>query len=324
MRERFCLIDYMHLAHKCANNPPLSANVVIGGQVESVDTTIVNYTLKNIVNYSQRGSLRTGVFFEGGSTARKDYFMTDTEHLQGGYKGNRVRHGDAFFRGADMTLELLKQSGVSCYKLGGFEADDLIYHCVLQLKQQFPNALIDVITNDSDLLPLVDENVSVYIRATREYYEEGSPRRANYFQVTPRSWETYFSFASAFKGFYIPYNAVLLYKIIRGDTSDNVPMAVKGYGGVKFTNLVYALMEDGVNFADVFRYGRDFDVEMGHYLRPYFTVDELERIKFTYYGLNLRAVLTEDKQNMREMAQPLVPNLLSMQTAVHPLRIRLM
>ena len=41
-----------------------------------------------------------------------------------------------------------------------YEADDLIGALVRRLKVSEPNTPIDVICNDSDLLPLVDEQVS--------------------------------------------------------------------------------------------------------------------------------------------------------------------
>ena len=118
---------------------------------------------------------------------------------------------------------------------------------VQRIKEEDTKTPIDIITNDSDLLPLVDEQVSVYIRGTRQFSEEGCPEHRLYFQVTPRTWDEYLSYASAYRGFKIPYNSMLLFKLIRGDKSDNIPVGVEGYGGVKFAKLVEE-MEDAVFF----------------------------------------------------------------------------
>jgi len=71
---RYILIDYMHLAHRCIVAEPLSTTVMINNELQVIDTTIPNYTIKNIFNYSGRGLFHTGVFFEGGSDYRKKHF----------------------------------------------------------------------------------------------------------------------------------------------------------------------------------------------------------------------------------------------------------
>lgn len=285
---RYVLIDYMHLAHRCIVAEPLSVNVMINNELTVVDTTIPNYTIKNIYKYSGNGLFHTGVFFEGGSEYRKNYFKEHGSEDGQGYKGDRAQQKGSFYTGINLAMQLMSQGKVSLYRAAGYEADDLIYNMILRIKETDTTTPIDVITNDADLLPLVDDQVSVYIRGTREYNEDGCPTRRLYYQVTPRSWEDYLSYSSAYKNFKIPYNSMLLFKLIRGDKSDNVAASVKGYGGKKYSILMEKMIEDGVDFPNVFRYGVDFDSVMKPVLSKYFAEDEVDKMKFVYGGIGLR------------------------------------
>lgn len=285
--RRYVLIDYMHLAHKCMHVQPLSATVNIAGEIKEIDTTIPNYTIKNVYSYSGATLHYTGVFFEGGSSFRKEHFAKLNEE---GYKGQRKKRVNPFYRGVDLATNLLVQGKVSCYRHEGFEADDLIYSAVQKIKSVDKDTPIDIITNDSDLLPLVDDQVSVYIRGTRQYAEEGCPERRLYYQVTPRNWDEYLSYTSAYKAYNIPYNSMLLYKLIKGDKADNIPMSVKGYGGKKYTELMEQMKADGVDFPNIFRYGVNFDEVMKPVLENYFSEEDIAKMKYVYEGINLRYV----------------------------------
>lgn len=285
---RYVLIDYMHLAHRCIVAEPLSVTVPMNGEIQVVDTTIPNYTIKNIFSYGGRGLFHTGVFFEGGSDFRKRHFSQDGSGDGSGYKGDRSQHKGSFYTGINLTIQLLIQGKVSLYRATGYEADDLIYNMILRIKEEDKTTPIDVITNDSDLLPLVDEQVSVYIRGTREFNEDGCPTRRLYYQVTPRTWDEYLSYTSAYKNFVIPYNSMLLFKMIRGDKSDNVAGACKGYGGKKYSELMGQMQLDKVDFPNVFRYGNNFDDIMSPVLSKYFKEDEVSKMKFIYEGIGLR------------------------------------
>jgi hypothetical protein len=316
---RYVLIDYMHLAHRCIQAEPLSATVNIGGELRVVDTTIPNYTIKNIYNYSSRGSFYTGVFFEGGASERKAYFAKQqgaigaTEGKEG-YKGNRNNNKGSFFEGIALTLNLLHNGEVSLYRQEGYEADDLIASMVQKIKSVDKLTPIDIITNDSDLLPFVDEQVSVYMRGTREYAEPGQPARRLYYQVTPETWTEYLSYTSAFRNYIIPYNSMLLFKMIRGDKADNVAGACKGYGGVKYTSLMNRMESDGVDFASIFRYGLDFDEVMRPVLANYFSEAEMDYMKFIYIGIS-------PKYSNLQIPKQIEPGYL--QAALNPVKINI-
>lgn len=281
---KFVLVDYMHLAHKCIVIPPMEATVKVNGEVRQVTTTIPSVTIKSIYGYSNRGSNHIGVFFEGGDLIRTKYFKM----LGIDYKGNRKKLMPTVKEGVKWTKRLLRDGEVSTYEVIGYEADDLIFSKVCDIKKEYPQAYIDIITSDGDLLGLVDDKVSVYIKANRTFAEEGCRVIKNYYQVTPNSWEDYFWYSSTYKGFKIPYNSIFLFKMLRGDKSDNVPMAVQGFGPKKYNDLIEKLEADGVDFKKTFAYGNNFDRDVAKVLVPYLGESKLRAVKDNYVGLNLK------------------------------------
>lgn len=284
---RFVLVDFNHMAHRYYNSAPhLSSVLMISGVATEVDTTIANYTSKALYRYGGYGDYHMGICLEGGSDFRKEYFKTSD--ADGGYKAGREKMSSPFKQSMDLAVKMMNMAGFTTYQVKGYEADDLVFTAVQKIKSVNSVIPIDIITNDADLLPLVDEQVSVYMRGTREFNFPNSPTRKLYFQVTPDSWEQYVKGASAFKGFYIPYNAMLLFKLIRGDKSDNIPASLKGYGGKSFSALMRKMEADGVDFAKAFRYGMDFDTDMKPILQVYFSEAELSKLRWTYEGMGLR------------------------------------
>ena len=273
---RYVLIDYMHLAHRCIVAEPLSVTAMINGEVQVIDTTIV------VVDYSiQVFSSRVVVIIV------KSIFQKMVVAMGQVIKVIELSRRVVYTR-VNLAIQLMGQGKVSQYRISGYEADDSIFNMVQRIKSEDTTTPIDIITNDSDLLPLVDEQVSVYIRGTREYNEDGCPNRRLYYQVTPRSWDEYLSYTSAYKSFRIPYNSMLLFKLIRGDKSDNVAGACKGFGGKKYSALMEKMEEDGVDFPNIFRYGNDFDEVMKPVLSKYFNEEEVDKMKFIYEGIGLR------------------------------------
>lgn len=297
---RYVLIDYMPLVYKYSVvNKPMTYTREWQGNIKTFDTTIPACTIKHIVRCGGFGDYKVAVCFDGGSDFRKQHFANctalnsnSTEPLE--YKGGRKKLYGSLREGAELSVNLLYYGGVSCYRKSGYEADDWLYTLVCELKEHGITDPIDIITVDRDLLPLVDEQVSVYIDSKRQFNDIGSPTIKGYFQVTPRSMEQFCALSSAYKDYKLPYNSILLYKIIKGDKSDNIPMAVKGYGGKAFTKLVDRMITDGVQFDKVFRYGKDFKTELAPVLSRYFDTDALARISEVYTGLNLRRVVPEN------------------------------
>jgi DNA polymerase-1 len=327
---RYVLIDYMHLAHRCVHAEPLSATVNIGGEMRVVDTTIAAYTVKNIFSYSGKGRYYTGVCYEGGgSRRRKEYFANQKGAIKGaGYKGSRNNSNKgSFYDGISLLIQLMANGQVSQYRADGLEADDCIASLVQKIKAVDKITPIDIITNDSDLLPLVDEQVSVYMRGTRQHAEPGAPEHRLYYQVTPDTWDEYLSYSSAYRDYIIPYNSMLLFKLMRGDKADEFVGATKGYGGKKYSQLMEQMLADEVDFPTIFRYGVDFDEVMRPVLERYFTGDVdnhadedgnpvkiVDYMKYIYHGI------LPYYQNL-EIPKQIEPGYL--QAALNPVKIKI-
>lgn len=296
MATRYIIVDFMHRVYTTMVCEPLSVRKEIMGEMRKIDTTIPNYTIKAIYRFSGKGSYPTIVCMEGGCPTRTQYFspLNPTGKSKDGYKDGRGGLSNSMRDGINLTKGILTDGEVAVGMEPGYEADDYIYSVVLALKQQGIKDPIDIITNDRDLLPLVDDQVSVYIKNPREYNEDNAPRLDGYFQVTPRTWDMYVSYASEYKGFDLPYNTVLLYKMIRGDKADNITCGLKGYGGVKFSKIIATMREAGCPFEYIFRYGMDFDKYMKPLLNTLFTEDEVSTMEFIYKGINLMNVETSN------------------------------
>lgn len=317
--SRYVLIDFNHLAFKYIAAKPLSTTVMIGNELHTVDTTIPNYTIKDVYRLGGRGLHFTGVFLEGGNGWRKEYFknqkMPTGKNVTQEYKGGRIPKNSALYGGIDLAVNLMANGQVSLYRQEGFEADDCIVSMVRKLKSLDQNTPIDVITGDSDLLALVDDQVSVYMRSTRQHAEPGCPELRLYFQVTPNTWNEFLSYTSAHRDFYIPYNSMLLFKLIRGDKTDNITGACKGYGGKKYSELMYRMEDDGVDFPNIFRYGVDFSEVMRPVLENYFDKETVDYMEFVYNGINPRYV---------NLVVPKQIDLGRLQMVLNPLKINLL
>lgn len=292
---QYVLIDFRHLCYKARNLPKLTITTTIGNQQRVIDTTIASFVVKDIYYKSGRASYPTAVFLEGGRegipTFRKEYFqrlVNEGTDLTKGYKEGRKGESHAFYHAVNTAEELIKH-GISVYRVERLEADDLIAAMVRKIKYHMGDTTtpIVILTNDNDMLPLVDDQVSVYIRSPRTYAEPGCIEYKGYYQVTPRTWYDYLEGTSEYGEFYIPYNSMLLYKLIRGDSADAYKGACKGLGKVSYSNLMRQMEQAGVDFENIFRYGNDFDTIMRPVLEQWFKEEEVERMHTLYKGIDM-------------------------------------
>lgn len=262
MNKRVIIVDFNHMAHTYMNSHHrLSKTVMINGRPQLIDTTVQNGTIKAIHRWSNGGAFPTAVCFDSPVPSRKAYFSKAFNMgIEGdtAYKGSRASMSGDMFDSIEMVKDLLLSSGVSCYKGQNYEADDLIFACIEKAKEDYPDYKIDVITNDADLLPLVDDTVSVFLRSRKLTWAESKElEKLHYIQVTPNNFEEVVSDLSAYKKFSVPYNSLLLHKLLRGDTSDNIPGVVKKlFPPMKYNMLISKLIENGVDLSKLFRYGK--------------------------------------------------------------------
>lgn len=117
---------------------------------------------------------------------------------------------------------------------------------------------IDVMTNDADLIPLVDDTVSVFLRS-KKGTEAESPEyeRLHYVQVTPKNYQRVVEGLSNYKKFEVPYNTLLLHKLLRGDSSDNIGGVKKRFPPKVYNSIIEQMKSDWVDIYDAFRYGEN-------------------------------------------------------------------
>lgn len=263
MAQRVQIIDFNHMIYGYFHsNHRLSVRVVVNGQPVDKDTTLQNGCIKCIHRWSNGGSNPTAVCFDRPVPARKGYWQSAFGDMQVGsgaeYKGGREKMPDAMYEGISDCESLLRQAGVSCFARKNYEADDLVYACVKRAKEKYPGMPIDVITNDADLLPLVDDTVSVFIRSKKSTYAvDKSIEKAHYVQVTPENFQAVVQDLSAYQGYIIPYNALLLHKLLRGDSSDGFQRKEisKLFPKTKWNAMIMGMIDGEANFEEVFRYG---------------------------------------------------------------------
>ena len=258
--RRVRIIDVTHMFYKYANGgmPHLSANVMMNGQLVRIDTTLASGVIKAIHRWSRQGYNPTVVCFDskGCSRSRKAYFTqhSEQEEQKSEYKGKRDIQDSRFYEGINLTMNLLLSGGVTVLKADGYEADDLVKAAVDKAKSTYPDLPIDVITGDADLIPLVDDQVSVYIASRKLTWAESSDIEIrHYFQLRPYNYQEYCEGLTAFKSLTVPYNTVLLTKLLRGDKSDNIEGYPK-FTPTKYKKLIQKMQEDNVDIANTFLY----------------------------------------------------------------------
>lgn len=337
--RRVKIIDAAHIAHRYyfGKAKRLSATISIdeGGskRLETIDTTIPNYLIKQVHRWANKGENPTAICFDsrGNAVGRKAYFASVTGITPKGeaigYKGTRNARTAQFYDGLTVTMNVMRRAGLSVYVADNFEADDLIKACVDAAKKNYPGLPIDIITSDCDLLPLVDEQVSVFLHDTKTTYAVSPELETNhYVQYTPENFQQRCELKASFRGLLVPYNTVLLAKLLRGDKSDAIA-GCKGWTPKRYNDLVQQMLDDGVDMGSIFRYGtptvqyryrgtttlvpnalvattprEEMDVvygdpvELGKILETlskYLNNEELAHVRFVYNGINLNSAFLQ-------------------------------
>ena len=260
--RRVIIVDVSHLFFKFqyGGAAALSSTLLVDGVPKIIDTTLPTYTIKALHRWSKGGYNPLVVCFDGAGSAksRKAYFAKANGIREGaepiGYKASRESQNSSFYEGINLTFNLLTQGGVSCIKADGYEADDLIKAVVDKAKIEYPNLPIDIITGDQDLVPLIDEQVSVFLTSKKVTWAETKElEKRHYIQLTPNNYQDYIEGLTDFKNLSIPYNTALLKKLLRGKKADDIPAYPK-FTPTKFNKLINQLIEDGYDLSDLFRY----------------------------------------------------------------------
>ncbi len=332
--RRILIVDITHMFYKFAYGGAknLTKSIMVDGFPTLVNTTLPTYSIKAIHRWSQFGYYPTVVCFDsqGCGVSRRAYFATQAEvtgaPAQSGYKAKRETQDGTFYDGINMSMNLMRAGGITALKADGYEADDLVKAAVDKAKAEFPNLPIDVVTSDVDLVPLVDYQVSVFLTSRKDTYAESKDlEKRGYVQITPYNYQEYMEGLTSMSKLKVPYNTVLLTKLLRGDKSDNIDGYPK-FTPTKYRKLIEQLEEDNVDLSDICRYDNPikeyFYVNNGleipadlvestprenievrykdpacltkllEALKPYLDEDILKHIRFVYNGINLNCAFT--------------------------------
>lgn len=263
--QRVVILDVSHLFYKYAfgtGGLSLTATIYVNGVPTQVNTTIPTMVIKQVHRLSNFGINPTVVCFDsrGCGRSRKAYFASHTDSEKSGdiaYKNSRDSQNDMFYQAINLSMNLLYRGGVDVLKADGYEADDLIKCAVDKAKEQFDNLPIHIITGDADLVPLVDDRVSVFLSSRKTTYAEKKEWELNhYVQITPENYEKIMTDVSTFKTIEVPYNTVVLAKCLRGDKSDNITGYPK-FTPTRYNKLIDELIADKVDLSNTFRYGNN-------------------------------------------------------------------
>lgn len=196
------LIDGNHLAHRCRHTFKLSNN--------GVDVSVTYgflRVLSSLLNKWEVGSLT--VCFDGGIPEFRRVAVPS-------YKANRHKDDDpieyAEFLRQIIELETyaLPMMGAVVVRRQGVEADDLLYHA----SRLYAGDSI-IVTGDMDLLQAANNRVAVY-----------NPGKERYYTVKQIEIEIG-----------LPFNSLLDWRALQGDSSDNIP-GIQGVGEKTATKLL--------------------------------------------------------------------------------------
>lgn len=230
-KERVIILDLnsmLRIAYHTRTSDLLSWRVVgTDGRVIEIKTFPIMNVLRKIKKYSAEGTYAVYAVGDSKLISRKAYMKRVVKATDGGengeYKQQHVAATGEFFNLMTVLSNLLTAVGIPVIKADNYEADDLIFGLVTEIRKKHPNVMIDVFSKDTDMFPMVDEQTSIYYSNKKEtYYEKGSPQILKHAQITPGSYQRFAEMSSRYKGCEVPYNKFLITKAIIGD-SDNVP-----------------------------------------------------------------------------------------------------
>lgn len=288
-KHSLVLVDVSHLGYLYS-----SIDTVMTARYNGmvVDTRIVSGIVKSIWKWTHSGTDDVVVCFDNAIPSRRAYVE---DKFGTPYKPGR-NHNSVVREGLDLTREILTKGNVNMLSVRDFEADDLVQACITKFHDSYEQ--IHVITGDFDLVPLVDDVVSVHLRSRKMRYAADRVFATGYYELTPDTYSDITTNWSKFTGWDIPYNAILLQKMLYGDESDGLPGIMtqtstgkmrRLYTKSKFNKLVGQMEADGVDFSKTFRYANRIPDAMIEVLETYFPEEVVPEFAPRYYAMDLNS-----------------------------------
>ena len=142
----------------------------------------------------------------------------------------------------DYVESFLRKKGIIVSRVQGAEGDDLLYLWSIYYTQALEEPCI-IVTGDSDIRQIMNSNIAIFNNNSKNLRLYCTPDREVFWNeqvdadilVEPTN----------------PFE-VILYKVVMGDKSDNVPKIKSGFGDVAFSKFITAISpytkpQDGVS-----------------------------------------------------------------------------
>ena len=204
MKENLLIVDgnYMMVRAVCANPNLISSIGEPSGGI---------YIFLKSLAFLMKESPKAIVCFDGGHNLRREKIWPE-------YKANRHKNKDEQIAKAlefsfEKIVPILRMIGLTTVRIGGEEADDIIYAYAKHFSDQYN---VIVASDDSDYLQMVDENVKIC-----------RPIKGDY--ITLNNFEEIIGYKPKYHVFY---------KSLIGDTSDNIPNPCRGVGKVTASKII--------------------------------------------------------------------------------------
>ncbi len=135
------------------------------------------------------------------------------------YKSKRKKAPEDLYKLKEIIFQILEIMKISFNAINGDEADDLIATLCVRYKNNF---LIDIFSEDKDLLQLVDNNVNIIMK------NKDKNTKDKYTKINVDNFYSIFNFYP---------KQIIDYKSIAGDNSDNLP-GITGIGPKQTIDLL--------------------------------------------------------------------------------------
>ena len=131
----------------------------------------------------------------------------------------------------DYVEQYLRKKGIIVSRVPGAEGDDLLYMWSIYYNQVLEESCV-IVTGDSDIRQIMNTNIAIFNNNSKNLHLYCTPDREVYWNERME--------ADVLVEPTIPFE-VILYKVIMGDKSDNIPKLKSGIGDVAFKKFIASI-----------------------------------------------------------------------------------
>ena len=226
---------------------------------------MVGYTNRAFARFSVEGFKTNAMYGLLKLFNRKDVSLDDTwvfafdrfsakKANSDTYKANRPSAPNEYLLQSEQCEIGLRNSGFNVFAYNGLEADDIIASLCENHYNDFDK--IRIFSNDKDMAQLIDKEGKIELVGLL----------SNSVTITKDNFAD-----NLYSRKYIPFNTLLLYKSLVGDSSDEIK-GIRGFGDAAFRNFLVQLEDDGYILEDIRAKEQELEI-----LHRYFAGEKLEQ-----------------------------------------------